>query len=501
MKRLHGLLLRGLPGPFLAALGTLVFLLIMQFLFTNLARLVGRGLPPGVIVELVAYSLAYILSLAVPMSALLAVLLVFGRLSESQAYAVAKASGIPLLRLAWPVLVVGLGLVGAMTHFNNVLLPEANHRMRALWQDIRAARPGFELEPGVFFDGLRGYAIRVEDTDPEHGRLRGVLIYDYTGGGREATLVAEEADLRALPDGLTVELTLEGGELHRLSSAIGVTGQEDRYERLAFGRHRMTIDVSELGFERRDAEATTRTDRTMRTGQMVQLVDSLRAVGATRRQALRTRLDALLTPPTAAFPEAVEPLRPVGLSAETPPPAPARTRVPVVLAGEPLERQAAAYDLAVQNARAARAEVDVLLSQLQWDDRRITRYRIEIHKKYAMAVACLVFVIVAVPLGLAVRRRGYGWALAGAAGVFLFFWTLLVQGEKLADRGFFDPVVGMWSANVIGGLAAILLFWAEQRDPVGLTWRRHRARAAAPPPSPARNGRAEEHRHAPLLDT
>ena len=66
----------------------------MQFLITYLKDLVGRGLPAAVIVELIVYSLAYMVSLAVPMAVLVTTLLAFGRLAESRAYAVAKGAGI-----------------------------------------------------------------------------------------------------------------------------------------------------------------------------------------------------------------------------------------------------------------------------------------------------------------------------------------------------------------------------------------------------------------------
>src|SRR5690606_41880900 len=92
LKRLHLTVLRALPVPFLAAFGTLMFLLLMQFLIRFLPGLVGRGLPARALVELVAYSLAYRVTLAVPMARLIALLAAFGRVSESRAYIVVISS-------------------------------------------------------------------------------------------------------------------------------------------------------------------------------------------------------------------------------------------------------------------------------------------------------------------------------------------------------------------------------------------------------------------------
>ena len=189
MKLFHRMILRTLPGPFIGWLGTLMFLLLMQFLIKYLPDITGRGLPVWLIVELVAYNLAYMVVLAVPMSALLASLMAFGRLAESRAYLVIKNSGVSLGQLLWPTLLAGLVLTGAMTYFNNVILPESNFRARNLWQDIRSKRPDFELQPGVFYEGLSNYSILVKDRLPDSNELLDVLIYDYTKGSRNGATI------------------------------------------------------------------------------------------------------------------------------------------------------------------------------------------------------------------------------------------------------------------------------------------------------------------------
>src|SRR5690554_3383799 len=104
MKHFHRIILRMLPAPFFGWLGTLIFLLLMQFLIRYLPDIVGKGLPFGVIVELIAYNLAYMVVLAVPMSVLIASLMSFGKLAESNAYLVIKSSGVSLLQLIWPAM-------------------------------------------------------------------------------------------------------------------------------------------------------------------------------------------------------------------------------------------------------------------------------------------------------------------------------------------------------------------------------------------------------------
>lgn len=152
------MILRALPGPFLASLLTLIILILLQFLMRYLPELVGKGLSFSIIVEIISYNLAYMIVLSVPMSVLIATIYVFARLVQSGGYMVMKGSGVSLFQIIWPVLIVG-GLLGAgMTYFNNYMLPEANYRAKNLWQDIRQKKPSFGLEEGVFNSDIKATA-------------------------------------------------------------------------------------------------------------------------------------------------------------------------------------------------------------------------------------------------------------------------------------------------------------------------------------------------------
>jgi lipopolysaccharide export system permease protein len=127
-----------------------------------------------------------------------------------------------------------------------------------------------------------------------------------------------------------------------------------------------------------------------------------------------------------------------------------------------------AFDLAIASVRNLEREAEAASNVNDWDRQRIDRYLVEVYKKNSMAVACLIFVLVGVPLGLAVARAGVGLVASLAVAVFLFYWVTLVQGEKLADRGLLSPAIGMWSANVVVGLIGMYLTTREAVDPA---WR------------------------------
>lgn len=461
VKHLHQTILRALPLPFVAAFCTLMFLLLMQFLIRYLPELVGRGLPMGALIELVAYSLAYMVTLAVPMSWLIALLAAFGRLSESRAFLVVKSAGVSLGQLIWPSLIAGIVLAAGMAYFNNVMLPEANYRMADLWRDIRVARPGFELEPGVFYSGLNGYAIRAEDIPPDStGLLLRVTVFDSSKPGMRTVLVADRAQLATTFGGQRLEMQMEDGELHRRND--GRRAQEERYERLSFDRHRIAFDISDLTFARSDSLSGGRSDRTMRTSEMIAVVDSLERGTVVRLSELGETLQRLS--PLAAAPVGRPHHRPLLDVREDSVQSGANR---AILDGLSDSTREAVYDLATQRARSLRSEADATNNAVHWELQRANRYRVEIYKKNSIALACLIFVLIGVPLGLAVARGGVGLIATLAVAVFLFYWITLVQGEKLADRGLLSPWLGMWAANVVFGILGLYLTVRENRDPAG----------------------------------
>ena len=90
----------------------------------------------------------------------------------------------------------------------------------------------------------------------------------------------------------------------------------------------------------------------------------------------------------------------------------------------------------------------------------IRRYQVEIQKKLAIPFACLVFVLLGVPLGSLTRRGSMGASIGMALGFFVLYYLALVGGEELADRQIVSPWLAMWTANITLGICgALLLLW------------------------------------------
>jgi lipopolysaccharide export system permease protein len=432
-------ILRAHVGPFVFSLSTLMFIFLLQFVMKFIDQLVGKGLSMWVIIELIALNLSWMLVLAVPMSVLVAVLMAFGELSSRNEITAMKASGISIYRMMFPVLLAGIVVGGFLVWFNNVVLPESNHRLKALTIDIRRKRPTLALMDGVFSQEIQGYSILVKKASQKTNDLEGVTIYDYTNPSVSVTVTAKRGKISISPDYRKLIMDLNEGEIHQLDLA-----RRTGYRTIRFEEHRITMAVEGFDFERSQASAFTRGDRELGAGAMLKVVDSL----GRAREELAGDMQELMN-----------------------------REIDRRLAGTPIGLAPGASASAIGTSAAALAEARITSSQvatalfrLETVQKQIDQYWVEIHKKYSIPVACVVFVLLGVPLGIMARRGGFGTAATLSLGFFVLYWTCLIGGEKLADRDILEPWLGMWAANIIIGLTGIYLTVRSAKETLLINW-------------------------------
>ena len=151
------------------------------------------------------------------------------------------------------------------------------------------------------------------------------------------------------------------------------------------------------------------------------------------RQAQLTITDALGYPP----PESTEPNQPESVY---------RDRAGSVIGrGSGQRLTADTDDLTRQTALTGRQNLSRLTALQSASD----QFRVEIHKKYAIAFACIVFVLMGAPLGIRFPRGGIGTVIVASVAIFAVYWAGLIGGENLANEGVVTPFWAMWTADLI----------------------------------------------------
>jgi lipopolysaccharide export system permease protein len=445
MRILERYVLREHLFPFVIGFSVVVFLLTLDFLFDLVDLAIGKGIPAGIVLELFALSMGWMLALAVPCAVLIATLATFGRLAQDGEIAAMRANGINLLRIIGAPLFAASILAGGLVLFNNHVLPETNHALANLMVDVSRKRPTTQISEGVFIDGFEGYNIFVEKVNNRTNEIRGVKIYQLNSSARPTTILADWGVFHSTHDGRVVTLELHDGEIHEMPP----NDQERVYRRLMFKTHVINIRNAGADLERSDSSA--RGDREMNLGMMrgqirnlmKELATSTKARDDLIHQAGYKNYDDFVKaavprqPPRGALGfvrnvlRTISPIRPP----QTLPPG----RPPKLFINP----------LTMDMIQMRQIEVDAL-------DRRVNSLNVEVQKKFSIPAACVVFVLVGAPLGIRARKSGIGVAFISIL-FFVFYYLCLAGGEELADRRFLDPAVAMWTPNIVIGLIGLFL--------------------------------------------
>ena len=426
-------------APFLFALFVLMFIFLLQFLVKSLDQLAGKGLAPAVIAELIVVSLAWMVVLAVPMAVLVATLMAFGQLASTNQITALRASGISLYRMIAPVFAASAVVCWLLVLFNNHVLPDANHRTKVLLNDISRKKPTISIVPGMFSQLMPGYTILVRKTFEQSNDLEGVTVFNYSSPAVASTITGERGTISFSPDYRKLIMDLANGEIHEQGIREG-----KQYRRIRFEKHRISMDAEGFDFHRSQEGTFDRGDRELSAGAMQQIVDSLRSLqrASEERTAalLRRTVEELYAPPA---------------------PRPAQSRPP-------------GTDEASMRAGLLRSSLLNDANYRTYIDLEARKFEVEIHKKYAIPFACIVFVLIGAPLGIMARRGTFGAGASLSLGFFLLYWTCLIQGERLADRGILEPWLAMWIANIVLGVLGAYLTYRTARENVtfDLAWTR-----------------------------
>jgi lipopolysaccharide export system permease protein len=424
MRKLQVYALKEFIPPFLLSICVFTFVMLLDRLLDLLDMIVTKGVPLRTVGEILLLILPSMIAVVVPMAVLSGVLMAFGRLSGDLEITAMKASGVGILTPMLPVLAFSAILAGVLVSFNNRILPNANHMARNLILDVGMLRPTARIIPGMFVEDLEGLRILVGSKDDITGELRDVVIQQKLPGRPERTITATSGIMEPMGGGM-MRLVLRSGQMQELAG-------DSVCRTLDFMIY--TLDVASSD-ELTRHERESRGDREMSTSEMRSLIDSSTAAVSVLRDSMRTLGRAPLI--------AVLQGRPVFTVDSSSTDAAANPRTRFAFSRNALARTA--------------AELRILRDRIESTGRSISKYRVEIEKKFSIPFACMIFVLLGVPLGISTRQGGAGVALALSLVFILVYYVMLIGGEQLADRGIVTPVAAMWAPNVLMGALGVYL--------------------------------------------
>ena len=454
MKRLDRFIVKSFVGPFFAILFVVVFILVMQFLWLYIDELVGKGLSMKVILEFLAWGSATMLPLSLPLATLLSSMMTLGQLGENNELLAIKAAGISLQRVLIPLgIICAVISVGAF-FVSNDLIPVAYNKIYTLRDDIGKTKDEIKIPTGTFYNGIDGYILRVNERNDDTGMMHGVMVYNHTKNkGNTSLTIADSAMMKMSKDKTYLTFILYQGTNYEETNTRKYRDTTLQLQKIDFDRQEMVIPLENYAFQKSDSSRFDDQVKSMNLKQLQHGQDSIGTLSkegkeedlAAMRRSRILRYNAQLDTTTTDMPKTPLTVKNIGQ-------------------WKSVKDEIAALEQAKRNAEELQSALNTYSRNRYHHNYLLRLIDIEILKKFALSIACLIFFFIGAPLGAIIRKGGLGVSAIISVLFFVAYWVIDISGTKLAKDGAVGPFAGVFFSSYVLFPTGLFLSWKAIND-------------------------------------
>ena len=457
MKKLDQYILKSFLGPFVLTFSIVLFILVMQFLWLYIDELVGKGLSLGVIFEFMMWGSATLLPLVLPLATLLASIMTLGGMGENNELLAIKSAGISLERVLRPLVFVAVAISIGAFFISNDLIPVAYKKIYALRDDIGRTKEVIKIPTGMFYDGIEGYMLRVNESDDETGLMHDIIVYDHTSGtGNTSLTVADSGSIRVSDDGATIIFKMYNGTSYQENNVFKSRDTTLEHDIITFDEQQMIVSRDDYSFERSDDERFGNEIMAKDLKTLTHDIDSLSTEYAELRPASARRF---------TFSTSYKYMNQVDSSlvmyknlSEAPDWSYRHWRDSVMTTSTARDLELTQH--ALENVAAQKVALEEFDRNTYRYVSPIRKMTIEQYRKFTLSLACLLFFFIGAPLGSILRKGGLGAPVIISSLIFLLYWVVDISGKKLARDGAVTPFEGAFVSSAVLLPVGMFLSWA-----------------------------------------
>jgi len=454
MKKLDQFIIKSFVGPFIAILLVVVFILVMQFLWLYIDELVGKGLSMRVILEFLAWGSATMLPLSLPLATLLASMMTLGTLGENNELLAIKAAGISLQRILVPLgIICAVISVGAF-FVSNDLIPVAYNKIYTLRDDIGKTKDEIKIPTGTFYNGIEGYILRVNERNDDSGMMKGVMVYNHTKNkGNTSLTIADSAIMKMSKDKTYLTFILYDGTNYEETNDKKYRDTTLQLQKIDFHKQEMVIPLENYAFQKSDSSRFDDQVKSMDLNQLQHSQDSIGALSlagkeedlTAMRRSRTLRYNSQLDTATQKLPETPFVRKDIGQW---------KSIKDEIVSLQKAKKNAEEIQMALESYSRNRYHHNYLLRLID----------IEILKKFALSIACLIFFFIGAPLGAIIRKGGLGVSAIISVLFFVAYWVIDISGTKLARDGAVGAFHGVFFSSYVLLPTGLFLSWKAIND-------------------------------------
>ena len=392
----------------------------MQFLWKYIDDLIGKGLDIGQVSELMIYSIARFVPLALPIAVLISSVMVLGKLGENYELAALQSSGISLISIMKPIFILIVLISISSFLFSNYVMPIANFKGGSLLYDIKKKKPAINIKEGIFYNDIDGFSIKIGSKD--EGILNNILIYDHKENlGNKKVISAKSGKMKITDDEKYMELYLYDG-----NSYIEIENNNKKKKsinrKISFQKDLIRFDLS--SFNMKNSEMLYKGHYAMLNNtQLSYSIDSLNNKLSDKENLIKVRVTENYKYDITNKPDSI------------------------ILLDKLNNKRI--NETAINKLRILKSVSKSNSDDLNYKKTIIAKHKIEWHRKISLAFACVIMFLIGAPLGSIIRKGGFSVPLLISILLFVIYYVISITGEKTAKDLSASPLEGMWISNFV----------------------------------------------------
>ena len=465
IKRLDFYLLTTFLPLFIMTFGICLFIFLMQFLWMYVDEMVGKGIEIHILFQLFYYAAMRFVPQSLPLAILFASLMTFGNLGEQLELLAMKSSGISLMRIMRPLIIFLVFISVGIFYFQDHIIPDSQVKFYTILMSVKRKSPELEIPEKIFYSEIQGKNFYVKQKDKKKKLLKDVMIYDYTEGfNYTRVVVADSGRIKTSTDKQYLVLTLYNGESFQNFKQEKNRAREANdavpYRRESFDEMEMLIEF-DSNFNMWDEAVYKDRHIAKNLASLKQSIDSMTVrLDSIKEKESKALFDNSYRKSLARY----ENPRPQLTEETESPEIKKHLDFDSLYNAQDEKTKAALMDFSKRTIDNLRANYDYKSSG--YEDREIRWHHTEMHRKFTLSFACLIFFFIGAPLGAIIRKGGLGAPAVLSVFLFIVYYIVDITGYKFARDAIWLPWQGMWFSSAILLPLGIFLTYKAVNDSV-----------------------------------
>jgi len=425
---------------FFSVFTILMMIFILQSVWVYISELAGKDLEIEVILKFLIYVSPRIVVLVLPLTILLASIMVFGGFSENYEFAAMKSTGISLQRAMKSLSVFIVFLAVISFFFANSVIPYAEFNFYSLRRNIAKVKPAMAIAEGQF-NQLNDINIKVAEKSGENGEfLKDVIIHQKKGNirGNFTVIKANTGEFISNETSDILQLVLFDGNYYDEIQDKDYTKRTKNRPQVksTFEKYIINIDVSQfnnIDFESKESI----TKHTMLN--VMDLKTSIDSLNTKRGEILKTFSETMLKRTNhhtlnlnyklGEEDSITKPVDVLKLYKE-------RKIIQLI-------------ELAKNTTKTAKKDLTSKSKTMLNTLVNVNKHIVALHDKFALGLSCIILFFVGAPLGALIRKGGIGLPLIIAILIFLTYHFIGLFAKNSSEDSSIDPVLAAWLSSLI----------------------------------------------------